>query len=89
MPPRKRPRRFPLSWQGMLILSEGVRDQPCAAGRKHYWIVNPRSGDKRKTTGASEGDRSQALPCGRSWDFNRPATARLLKEVNSPQGHSE
>ena len=41
MPPRKRPRRFPLSWQGMSILSVRGRDQPCAAGWKRYWIVNP------------------------------------------------
>ena len=35
-----------------------VRRQPCATWRKHYWIVHPCPGDKRKTTGASEGDRS-------------------------------
>ena len=35
-----------------------VRRQPCAAGRKHHWIVNSCPGAKRKTTGASEGDRS-------------------------------
>src|SRR5688572_19650578 len=29
--------------------------------RKHYWIGNPSPGDKRQTTGASEGDCSQAL----------------------------
>ena len=35
-----------------------VRRQPCATWRKHYWIVHACPGDKRKTTGASEGDRS-------------------------------
>ena len=32
--------------------------QPGATWRKHHWIVNPCPGDKRKTTGASEGNRS-------------------------------
>jgi ABC-type uncharacterized transport system substrate-binding protein len=35
----------------------GVRRRPCATRREHYWIVNPCPGDKRKATGASEGDR--------------------------------
>ena len=35
-----------------------VRRQPGAAGRKHYWVVHSWPGDKRKTTGDSEGDRS-------------------------------
>ena len=34
------------------------RRQPCETWRKHYWIVQPCAGDKRKTTGASEGNRS-------------------------------
>ena len=32
--------------------------QPGATWRKHHWIGNLCPGDKRKTTGASEGDRS-------------------------------
>src|SRR6266576_2388394 len=35
---------------------ERFRRQPCASGRQHYWIGNPCPGDKRKTTGDSEGD---------------------------------
>ena len=35
-----------------------VRRQPCATWREHHWIVNSCPGAKRKTTGASEGDRS-------------------------------
>ena len=35
-----------------------VRCQPGATWRKHYWIVGACAGVKRKTTGASEGDRS-------------------------------
>ena len=39
-------------------VESGVRGQPCAAWRKHYGVVNPCSGGKRKTTGAFEGDHS-------------------------------
>ena len=46
--------------------------QPCATWRKHYRTVQPPPGVKRKTTGASEGDRSPALSCGRLRDFNHP-----------------
>ena len=35
-----------------------LRRQPGAAWREHHWIVNSCPGDKRKTTGAFEGDRS-------------------------------
>ena len=35
-----------------------LRRQPCPTWREHHWVVNPCSGAKRKTTGASEGDRS-------------------------------
>jgi hypothetical protein len=50
----------------------GARREPCASGWQHYWIVQPFAGDKRKTTGTSEGDRSQVLPRGRTRDFNQP-----------------
>jgi putative tryptophan/tyrosine transport system substrate-binding protein len=39
-------------------VGQWVCRQSCATGREHYWIVNPCPGDKRKTTGASERDRS-------------------------------
>ena len=38
-------------------------------------------GAKRKTTGASEGDRSQALPRGRPRNFDQPGNAQALKEM--------
>ncbi len=55
----------------MAILLQRIRRQPGAAWREHYWAVNSCPGDKRKTTGAFEGDRSQALPRGRPRDFDR------------------
>ena len=60
-------------------VGNGLRRQPCAAWREHYWIVHPFPGDKRKTTGASEGDRSQALPRGRPRDFDQPGNAQAVK----------
>ena len=67
-----------------------VRGQPCASGRKHNWIVQPCPGVKRKTTGASEGDRSQALPRGRLRDFDQPGQRTIVKrDRNSPQERSE
>ena len=56
-----------------------VRRQPCATRREHYWIVKPCPGDKRKTTGASEGDRSQALPRGRLRDFDLSRATHKIK----------
>ncbi len=56
-----------------------VRRQPGATWRKHHWIVHPCPGAKRKTTGASEGDRSQALPRGRLRDFDRPGQRTNVK----------
>ena len=62
--------------------SPALRDR-----RKHYWIVDPRPGDKRKTTGASEGDRSQARPRGCPGDFDPTrATAQPLKETELVAG---
>ena len=52
------------------------RRQPGATWREHYWTVHPCPGAKRKTTGASEGDRSQALPRGRLRDFNQRRATR-------------
>ena len=40
------------------------------SGREHYWVVHPCPGDKRKTTGASERDCSQAFPRGRPREFD-------------------
>ena len=79
VPPRKQPLRFPLSWRGWRSCWQRVRRQPCAAGRKHHRIVNPCPGAKRKTTGASEGDRSQALPRGRLRDFDQPGQRTSVK----------
>ena len=56
-----------------------VRRQPCAAWGEHYWAVNPCTGAKRKTTGASEGDRSSALPRGRSREFDQPGQRTSVK----------
>jgi hypothetical protein len=41
-----------------------------ATWREHYGIVKLCPGDERKTTGASEGNRSQALPRGRPRGFD-------------------
>ena len=66
----------------IVMLREGdpvgkrFRRQPGAAGREHYWIGNPSPGAERKTTGASEGDRSQALARGRLREFRRARTTR-------------
>ena len=76
---RKRRLRFLLSWHRMVILLERVRRQPCATWREHHWLVNSCAGDKRKTTGASEGDHSQALPRGRLRDFDNPGNAQIVK----------
>src|SRR5436309_2355114 len=48
----------------------GIRRDPCASRRAHYWLVHACPGAKRKTTGVSEGDCSQALPRGRPGDFD-------------------
>ena len=74
-PPATRPAkeatsRFPLSWRRIMIRLARVRRQPCATWREYHWTVQPCPGVKRKTTGASEGDRSQALPRGRPRDFD-------------------
>src|SRR5215831_16152238 len=45
---------------------------PSPPGWKHHWIGNLRPGAKRQTTGASEGDYSQALQRSRPRDFDRP-----------------
>ena len=67
-----------------------VRRQPCATWREHYWIVNPCPGAKRKTTGASEGDRSQALARGRLRDFNQPGQRTSVKRNGTRRkAHSE
>ena len=39
-------------------VGSGVRSQPGATRRKYHWLFNACHGHKRKTTGASEGDRS-------------------------------
>ena len=46
----------------------------------------PFPGVKRKTTGASEGDRSQALPRGRPRDSTQPGNAQALKEMELAAG---
>ena len=50
-------------------LELGLR-QPGVTWWKHYWIVHAFPGDKRKATGASEGDRSHARPCRLDRDFD-------------------
>src|SRR5262249_12004579 len=52
------------------LASEACR-QSCAARQEYYRIVRSRARVERKTTGASEGDRSQALPSGLHWEFER------------------
>jgi ABC-type uncharacterized transport system substrate-binding protein len=45
-------------------------------GRKHHGTVQPCPGDKRKTTGASEGDHSQTLPRGRRGGLRPPTPVK-------------
>ena len=63
-----------------------IRRQPCAAWRKHYWVVHPCAGDKRKTTGASEGDRSQPLRVAVLGASTQPGNAQALREVELAAG---
>ena len=62
---------------------ERVCRQPGAAWRKHHWIVNSFPGAKRKTTGASEGDCSQALPRGRDWEISRAGLRTIVKRYRT------
>ena len=64
----------------------GFRCQPSATGREHHWIVDSCPGDKRKTTGAFEGDRSPALARGRPRNSTRPGNAQVLKEMELAAG---
>ena len=50
--------RFPSSWPRMRSCWQWVCRQPGATRREHYWLVHPCPRDKRKTTGAFEGDCS-------------------------------
>ena len=53
-------------------------------------LSNACPGDKRKATGASEGDHSQALPRGRPGDFDpTQVTPNSSEKRNSPQRHSQ
>ena len=73
--PSKQLRRSPsLCRYGVLTPLAWARCQPRAAWRKHHWLDQPCPGAKRKTTGTSEGDRSQALPRGRPSEM-RPIRA--------------
>jgi hypothetical protein len=40
------------------------KTEPRQAWREHHGTIQSRPRDKRETTGDSEGDYSQALPCG-------------------------
>ena len=66
-----------------------VRRQPGAAWREHHWIVRSCPGDERQTTGASEGNRSQALPRGCHRQFDQPGNAQALKETELAAGSFE
>ena len=54
-----------------------IHRQPCAAWWEHHRVVHTCPRAKRKTTGAVEGDHSQALPRGGLWNFDqtRPRTS--------------
>jgi len=62
-----------------------VRRQPRATWGKHYRIVSAAPGAKRKTTGAFEGDRSEALPFGCLRDID-PAGQRTIVKRNRTRG---
>ena len=55
-----------------ILLATGFVASLARPGGNITGLSNPCPGDKRKTTGASEGDRSQALSSGRSRDFDQP-----------------
>ncbi len=63
-----------------------VRRQPCATWREHHWTVHPCPGAKRKTNGAFEGDRSQALRVAVFGTSTRPGNAQALREVELAAG---
>ena len=64
----------------MILLEAG--SSPVLRGLvEYYWTVHSCPGDKRQTTGASEGNYSQARSRGRLRDFNQPGNAQALKET--------
>ena len=67
-------------------LVAGLRRQPGASRQEHYGIGGTVTGNKRKTTGAFEGDRSQALPGGRLRDFDPTGQRAKLKETELAAG---
>ena len=88
--PRKQLLRFRLSWRSDTD-PVGTGSSPASRDRReYYWVVHPCPGDKRQTTGASEGDCSQAFPRGRPRDFDPRGQRTIVKrDRNSPPGRSE
>ena len=84
--PRKRRPRFRSSCR-MITIQLAAGSSPASRGRGGILPgCQTFAGDKRKTTGASEGDRSQALPRGRARDSTLRGTHKGEEQWNSPPG---
>ena len=53
---------------------------------EHHRVEHAFPGDRRKATGASEGDRSQTLPRSRLGTSNNPGNAQALTEIELAAG---
>ena len=72
--------RFPLSWQLIpILLANGFVASLARPGGNITGLSTPCPGAKRKATGASEGDRSQALARGGPRDFDPPGQRTSVK----------
>jgi hypothetical protein len=69
----------------MIPLARDSSRQSRAARRKHHGVEHSFPGVERKTTGASEGGRSSALPHGRPRDFD-PAGSRTIVKRDRTRG---
>ena len=64
--------------------------ESCPTRREHHWLIHACPGAERKTTGASEGDRTQARPRGRPRGFNQPGQRTTVKRDGTQRPeHSE
>ena len=64
-------------------VGSGFVTSPRATGWKHNWTVQPFLGFGRETAGASEGDRSQALPRERPREFDPTGQRGSVKRIGT------
>ena len=80
VPAKEATRRFPLSWDSIPIrLASEFVASLARPGGNITGIVHACPGDKRKTTGAYEGNRSQAFARGRPREFNESGRRACVK----------